>query len=320
MIDDHSASSRIPLQTKLFSVIIPVYNSEKIISQTVQRCLGFFSVSKRSCEIILVNDGSKDNSWSVISHLALQHKNIVAINLLHNYGQHTANLCGFQNAKGDYLITLDDDLQNPPEEIEVLIEKASEGYDFVVGRFKTKEHSWERRLGSIVMQWLNRKIFNTPKDFVHTNFRLIEREVIKRVLAYHTHYPYTSGLCAMFSNRQTNVLIEHREREVGKSNYTLKKLFALAFNIVFHYSRIPMQILTFVGLSVAAISFLISVYYLIRGLFFDPSVPGWASITFLLSTLNGVILFLLSLIGEYVGRIMRQISQPDTYHIKSIVK
>ena len=130
---------------ELYSVVIPVFNSEGVVAETVVRTIKFFEEKDYKYEIILINDGSSDNSWNVISDLAQTNKSIKAINLLHNYGQHNANLCGFRESSGDYIVTMDDDLQNPPEEISKLIEAASEDYDLVIGKFKEKKHSFFRR-------------------------------------------------------------------------------------------------------------------------------------------------------------------------------
>ncbi len=204
----------------LYSIVIPVYNSQEVVSATVERTLKYFESCKRDCEIVLINDGSSDDSWRVIRELAELHPKVSAINLLKNYGQHTANMCGFFHIRGDWVLTMDDDLQNPPEEIEKLIDKARDGYDFVCGRFEQKRHGIGRRLGSWLMRWINQSIFGTPPGFVHTNFRLIRRDVIDRIKEYRTFYPYTSGLCAMFSNRQANTSVRHDPRKAGVSGYT----------------------------------------------------------------------------------------------------
>ncbi|HEV2436247.1 MAG TPA: glycosyltransferase family 2 protein, partial [Verrucomicrobiae bacterium] len=153
------SSAEINLLPALFSVVIPVYNSAAIVAETVSQVRAFFLSQGYRYEIILVNDGSEDGSWNVVSGLARKFSGVVGINLLKNYGQHNANLCGFRESKGDYVITMDDDLQNPPAEIGKLIEAARQGHDLVVGRFESKQHRFIRRLGSRVVGWLNRRAF-----------------------------------------------------------------------------------------------------------------------------------------------------------------
>ena len=159
-----------------YSVIIPVYNSEDIVRETVNRTIQFFSYNNYSFEIILINDGSYDGSWKIIKGLAKNNTNVVSINLLKNYGQHSAILCGIHHSKGNYIITLDDDLQNPPEEIIKLINKIHEGHDLVFAKFREKKHNSIRKKGSKLINYFNTKIFNKPKDLVLTNFRIFSRE------------------------------------------------------------------------------------------------------------------------------------------------
>lgn len=225
----------------LYSVVIPVFNSANIVDETVIRVREFFLSQDYGFEIILVNDGSRDNSWEVIAGLARTFPNVVAINLLKNYGQHNANLCGFREAKGDYIITMDDDLQNPPEEIGKLIEAAQRGHDLVIGRFESKRHSLVRRLGSRAVGWLNRTAFDVKESLVLTNFRIVHRNVVDRVCRDQSVAPYIPGLVLKYSARRCNVLVKHQPRAEGDSNYTTRKLFRLVANILFNHSTIPLR-------------------------------------------------------------------------------
>lgn len=303
-----------------YSVIIPVFNSERIVGTTIDRVVEFFHSENLSFELILVNDGSPDGSWSVIQHKAKQYPEVVAINLLHNYGQHVANLCGFSQATGTYVITMDDDLQNPPQEIRKLIDTASAGYDLVIGRFKEKKHSLFRRLGSRLVGLINRKIFNAPKDLVLSNFRIIRKDVVDRVCAYKASYPYMPGLVVMFSSHRANVLVEHNRREVGQSNYNIWRIAKLISEILFNYSSYPLRLVAGIGLLTALISFTLSAYFISRSLFIGTSVPGWATVVILLSFFNGMTLFVLGMMGEYLVRLINQTSQDNVYHIKEIVR
>ena len=308
------------LESAKYSVVIPVYNSSPIVGNTIDRTVSFFEERRLDYEIILVNDGSLDNSWDVIRKKAEENPNIIAINLLRNYGQHNANFCGFLHSSGDYVITMDDDLQNPPEEIIHLISKAHEGYDLVIGRFREKKHALYRRVGSILVGAINTRIFHKDKDLVLTNFRIIRRDVVERVCAYKTSYPYIPGLTLMFSNNRANVWVEHREREAGKSSYNLASILKLVFTILFNYSSYPLRLVGGIGIVVSACSFLLGMFYLGIALFRGTRTPGWTTIVVLLSFSNGLLILILSMIGEYVVRVLNQISSSESFHIKEIVR
>jgi polyisoprenyl-phosphate glycosyltransferase len=197
----------------LYSIVIPVYNSELIVEKTVERTIQAFNDFGLSCEILLINDGSTDNSWKILEQLANTHPQVISIDLLKNYGQHTAVFCGIKRSKGDFIITMDDDLQNPPEEIIKLIKKIHKKYDLVFGKFPSKKHASYRKLGTIIINYLNEKIFDKPKDITLTNFRIFTKEVAQRVASYNTFYPYIPGLLLMFSSTIGNVETEHHQEK-----------------------------------------------------------------------------------------------------------
>ncbi len=302
-----------------YSVVIPVYNSEKIVKDTVTRTISFFEKCTFNYEIILVNDGSTDNSFKVIREMAICNKNIIAINLLKNYGQHTANFCGFQKITGDFLITMDDDLQNPPEEIKKLIDAVMEGYDVVFGVFQEKKHVAYRRIGSKVISFVNRMIFNKPKELILSNFRIIRRDVVDRICKYRTSYPYIPGLIIMFSSEPGNVLVRHDERIDGKSGYTFTKLIDLVMRILFNYSSFPLRIVATGGIVISLISFTLGFFYLLKFFFDKSDVPGWTTVVVLTSFFNGSCLLILAMLGEYLVRLVKQTSSSVPYYIKESV-
>ncbi|PIE81841.1 MAG: hypothetical protein CSA11_02935 [Chloroflexi bacterium] len=303
-----------------YSAIIPVYNSEQIVGMTIDRTVAFFESQQWTYEIILVNDGSPDNSWQIIQKKAKENPSIIAINLLKNYGQHTALYCGLQQSCGKYMITLDDDLQNPPEEIIHLVTKAEEGHDLVFGRFRKKEHGSYRRWGTRVIGSMNEKIFNKPDELVLTNFRLLERDVVDRICSYKTNYPYIPGLALMFATNPANVWVEHKKRPIGDSNYNSFKIAELVMRILFNYSSYPLRFVSFFGLIIALFSFLLGIYYFMRAVFIGTLVPGWATLVILLSFFNGTSLLMLSMLGEYIIRLLNQMSSTNSYYIKDIVQ
>ena len=302
-----------------YSVVIPVFNSEKFVSETINRTECFFKKKELSYEIILVNDGSSDDSWGVIEELARKHPAITAINLLRNYGQHNANLCGFRHASGEWIITMDDDLQNPPEEIIKLIEKSKNGHPLVIGKFKQKQHASHRKVGSRLIQLINRRIFHTPNSIVLSNFRLIHKSVVDRVCEYKTAYPYVPGLVVMFSHNIANVDVEHNPRMDSKSNYNGIRIAKLVCTILFNYSSFPLRIMTIAGAGFAIISFLLGSLYLYKSLVFGTTTPGWPTLVVLLSVFSSIIISMLAMIGEYLVRLVNQTSFSESYVIREIV-
>lgn len=302
----------------LYSVVIPVYNSEHIVSTTVSRVCDFFENNSMDFELILVNDGSSDGSWRVISELAERHASVTAINLLKNYGQHAANMCGFQHAIGDYVITMDDDLQNPPGEIAKLINALEDNCDLVVGRFSEKKHAWYRRIGSKIVGYINRKIFHIPQDFVLTNFRIVRSDVVKRVCQYNGSYPYIPGLILQNSSSRKNVLVNHNAREIGVSNYNVFRIAKLVSEILFNYSSYPLRVVAAFGLFVSLVSFLLALFYLVNAMVMGSSVPGWTTVVFMLAFFNGMLLLMLGMLGEYILRLVHQTSDKPHFEIKEI--
>lgn len=306
--------------TLRYSVVIPVFNSEAIVAETVRRTVDFFLERGLDYEVVLVNDGSSDGSWSVIQEAARSLPNVIAIDLLRNSGQHNANLCGFRHATGDWVVTMDDDLQNPPEEIARLIEKATEGYDLVIGRFHEKQHAGYRRLGSQLVQLINRRIFGQEKDLVLSNFRLIRRDVVERICNYRGPFPYIPGLCILYSGRRANATVEHHPRRIGASNYSLARILKLVSTILFNYSSFPLRLVASAGMVMALGSLMLGIFYVVYGLFFGSSVPGWTTLVVLLSFFNGTLMLMMAMLGEYLVRIISQITMADPYFVTAVVR
>lgn len=220
----------------LYSIVIPVYKSAAFLKKTVSAVCAEMERIGVNYELILVCDGSPDSSWDVIKTQVDLNQRIVGANLQSNYGQHSAVLFGMTLAKGDYVITMDDDLQNPPSEIIKLITTSSEGYDLVFGQYRVKHHSALRKLGSLLVNFLVGVIFSKPTNIRISNFRCIHSTVFKQMVAYKTNAPYINGLALMFSKKPANVLVEHHERISGPSTYTWAKILKLIWQIVFYYA------------------------------------------------------------------------------------
>ena len=301
---------------KSVSIVIPVFNSQETIEEVVSRTVETMQESQLSYEIILVDDGSSDNSWQKIHNLASKNKNIAGIKFFENSGQHTANLCGFRHSQNDVIVTIDDDLQNPPEEIPKLIEMIHEGKDLVFGEFDKKKHGFSRSIGSLIINKINKKIFSVQSSVSISNFRAVRRDVIDQVCNEKHFKPYIPGLILKYSKNIGGVPVNHDPRKYGKSNYTVRKLISLAFDLLFHHSTIPLRLATILGLMSSLIIFIFAAYTFFHAVITDAAVPGWASIAILVSLSSGLIILLIAIIGEYLVRILNQVSHQEIYKIQ----
>ena len=306
--------------TVCYSIVIPVFNSEQVVGATVDRIVEVFEGAGLRYELVLVNDGSKDASWEVIAERARSRKNILAVNLLRNYGQHHANLAGLREATGDYVITMDDDLQNPPDQALLLIDAAMAGHDVVFGRFERKQAPGYRRIGTKLIDQVNRRVFGQPPGLTVSNFRILRRDVVDRICASRTAHPYITGQALLYSNNRADVLVRHDARPVGKSNYSMRRIVSLVLAILFSYSVFPLRAAAAVGFFVAFASFLLGAFYLVRSLFVETTVPGWTTIAVLLSIFSGVVIALVSMVGEYVVRTLDAVSEGTPYHVAERVR
>ncbi|MBA2698969.1 MAG: glycosyltransferase family 2 protein [Nocardioidaceae bacterium] len=298
-----------------YSVVIPVYNSQDLVGQTVERLVDVFERESLSYEVILVNDGSRDRSWEVVASLAHHHDHVVALNLLRNYGQHYANLAGLREATGDYVITMDDDGQNPPDEVLKLIDEAMTGRDAVFGKFERKQAAGYRRLGTKVINSMNRRIFGQPKGLILSNFRILRRDVVDRICASRTAHPYITGQALLYSSNRSNADVRHEQRAGGKSHYSPLRIVQLVFTILFSYSSFPLRLAAVGGFIISAVSFLLGAVYLLKGAFGQTQVQGWTTTVVLLAIFNGFTIALLSMLGEYVVRTLNAVSAHETYHV-----
>jgi glycosyltransferase involved in cell wall biosynthesis len=302
-----------------YSVVIPVFNSVGVVGTTIDRVTETFEGAGLRYQIVLVNDGSRDGSWEVIAERARTSPHVIALNLLRNYGQHHANLAGMRESTGDYVITMDDDLQNPPDQALLLIQQAMLGHDVVFGRFAQKQAHGYRRLGSKAISLINRRVFGQPPGLAVSNFRILRRDVVERICESRTAHPYITGQALMYSNNVTDVVVRHDPRPVGTSNYGMRRILSLVLSILFSYSVFPLRAAAALGFVVAFGSFVLGVFYLVRSLFVQTHVEGWTTIAVLLAVLNGVVIMLLSMLGEYVVRTLNAVSAVNTYHVSERV-
>ncbi|WP_345026055.1 glycosyltransferase family 2 protein [Ravibacter arvi] len=298
----------------LLSIVIPVYNSEKSLETLVDRLQRVLSTI--AYEVVLINDGSRDGSERVGKMLAERHSHVKFLSLRRNFGEFNAVMCGLNWIQGKYCVIIDDDFQNPPEEILKLLDTAEKGdYDVVYTYYQKKEHAAYRNLGSKLVNWMTTFLLEKPKDLYLSSFKLIRKEVVSEIVKYKGPYPYIDGLIFRYTRNIGTVLVEHRKREDGASNYTWKKLISLFLNILFCYSALPIRFFVPVGLSFLALGILL-LLYLAGQWIIGPDPKGWQVVTATLIFMGGLQLLLLSVLGEYIGKsFMAESGQPQ-YVIK----
>ena len=303
-------------QSPEYSVVIPVYNSADSLNELYQRICRVFNEMQKTFEIIFVDDSSADMSWQIMKELKNNGEQIKIIQLMKNFGQHNAIICGLHHVSGKYVITMDDDLQNPPEEIPKLINKIDKGYDAVIGAPKRKQDSVLKNLGSFFIRYLNTRIFGKPKDLKLSSFRIMTREIADQIKILKTPYPYITGMMLSLTRNLANVTVQHDKRKHGSSTYTAAKLIKLAFNLIINYSSLPLKFLTYTGIIVSAASFCMGLYFIIKKILMGVAVPGYTSLVVLLSFFNGLLLVILSIMGEYLARIISEVSNKQQFVIR----
>lgn len=308
-------------EKKLLSFVIPCYRSAATIgavveelARTVQTREGEFDH-----EIILVNDGSPDNTAGVIYDLCERYPQIVFVNLSRNFGQHSAIMAGFAQVRGDIVICLDDDGQTPADECFQLIDKVLEGNDIVFAEYPKRRQSAFRNLGSRFNSFCNHFFYNQPKELTANSYYACLRFVVDSALAYQNPFPYVTGLLFQSVSTYANVPIHHRSRAQGSSGYNLKKLISLWANGVTAFSIKPLRFASYLGWAVALIGFLFALVTVIRKLITPDMQTGWASTMAIMLLLGGVIIALIGIVGEYIGRIYLSINRSPQYVVREVV-
>lgn len=301
------------------SIVIPVYGGGKTITRIVQDIV--CQVNKESqIEIILVDDDSPDNAWQILRDLHGRYPRLVrAVRLMRNFGQHNAIMCGLRHARGRYIVTMDDDGQHPPKEIERLVRSLEEtGADVVYGVPRRREHAGWRNLGSAIVTAFYKTIFRT--NVTPSAFRILRREMVASILAYDLNFTYLDGLLAWSTNRIASVEVEHLPRSEGQSGYSQAKLIHLALNVFTNFSYLPLQVVTVLGIIVAIVGLGMGAYYVFRYLTGAITVPGYASIIVAVLVLGGLQMLALGIIGEYLGRVHLNINRKPQYVVRDMIE
>lgn len=304
-----------------FSIIVPVYNSEKTLEPLYKLISATMEAYGGKFEIIFVEDGSIDNSWKIISKIALSDSKVTSIKLMRNYGQASATLCGFANAKGQFIITIDDDLQTPPEEITKLVNFMEEHpeTDIVFGDPVRKEHKLWRRLGSRFLNWLNWRMFEMNKRVNLTSFRLIKRKIIDEILLVRTSHPAIGPMLCRITPFIDNVPVEHKVRVKGKGHYTLRKILTLTLDKILSFSIFPLRFLAVVGIIGIFFCLILGIFYFLRYLSGGVRVSGWITLVLLLIIISGFNFFAFGIFGEYLLRILQDSNMIPQYRIREVI-
>lgn len=299
------------------SFVIPCYRSENTIESVVNE-IGVVvnNLDINDYEIILANDCSPDNVWSVILKLAKNNPKVKGISLAKNFGQHSALLAGYSQASGDIVVSLDDDGQTPIDELGLLLNKVDEGYDVVYAYYEEIKQNAFRRFGTFMAQKMGESMIGQPKNLKGSSFYVAKKFVIDEMIKYTNPYPYLAGLVFRVTKNVTSVQTHHRKRMEGKSGYSFKRLFALWFNGFTAFSVKPLELGAYVGIIFAVLGFLYAFITMIRKILHPEIIAGWSSVVSILLILGGMILLMLGLIGEYVGRIYISINEAPQYVIK----
>lgn len=300
----------------LYSVVVPVYNSEHTLHELYERVSKVFDETlHEDFEMILVDDGSKDHSYEVMEELHDKDNRVKIIQQARNFGQHPALLCGFKYVKGDFIITMDDDLQHPPEEIPKLVQVMNErdDVDVIIAKYEGRQHNIIRRMGTWVSVYATSKMLKKPRDLEITSFRLIRRFIVDAIVKMDVHLPQIGNLLVQTSNRIINVPVHHDARKYGKSGYSFKRLAKDLIYDITTNSAFPLIVVRDLGITSFIISVVLALFYLVRYFLYGVSVEGWTTLVLFMLGYNGVILLSIGIIGEYLMHILDEAKKMPNY-------
>ena len=299
------------------SIVVPVYNSEASLPELVRRLEPVLESVADRFELILVNDGSSDQSWEVVNDLSARHGWVRGIDLMRNFGQHNALLCGIRAARHEVIVTMDDDLQHPPEEVPLLLRKLEEGFDVVYGAPRERKHGFWRNFLSFTLKMILRVSMRVKIAGSASAFRALRSEVREAFANFNNPFVSIDVLLSWGTTRFGSVPVRHVERAAGASNYTLSRLFSLAFNIVTGYSALPLRLANLLGLFFTLFGLGVFCYILGRYFIEGGSVPGFPFLGSIIAIFFGALFFVIGIIGEYVARIHFRTMEKPPYVVRS---
>lgn len=306
---------------KIISIVIPCYRSEKSITYVVDSIEETMKKhTEFDYEVILVNDGSPDNTFQVIAGLGRERNHVKAVNLSRNFGQHSALMAGYSLVSGDYIVGMDDDGEHDPHEMFKFIDELEKGFDYVCAEFPRNDRTLYKRLGSKFNDWMATKFIGKPKNALFSSYYVMRRYVLDEIVKSKNPTPYVGGMLVSITKKLSTVPIELRSRRHGQSGYNLRKSIALWVNGLTAFSVKPLRFASFTGGFFTLIGFIYVIFIIVRKLLEPEIQSGYTSIVAILLIFCGIIMITLGVIGEYVGRIYMLINKIPQYVITEIIE
>jgi undecaprenyl-phosphate 4-deoxy-4-formamido-L-arabinose transferase len=316
------ASIAAAVGTPSLSVVIPVFRSAPSLPELARRLAATLSSMTDRWEVIFVDDASPDGSFEILQGLRAHDSRLKLIRLARNRGQHHATLCGLHHSSGDYVFTMDDDLQAPPEDLPKFLAKLREGYDVVIGRIapSAKRHTWARNIASLCHQRIAERVLGKPKHLSLSSFRGLSRHAVDAVKGHRGAHPQIVALIfrSVHVSAITNVDFTHQTRLHGSSTYSFVSLVKLSSYLLINHSYLPLRIMVAWGMTVSVASMAFAAFVFFRAVFVGHVLPGWASLAILVSFLCGNVLFAIGVLGEYLGRVVEEFSSAAQFEIHRI--
>jgi polyisoprenyl-phosphate glycosyltransferase len=303
------------------SVVVPVYEGAATVPKLIDQ-LSLKLRPQNELELILVNDGStRDNSDEVCETAARQNDWIVYLELTKNFGEHNAVMAGLNHCTGDFVVIMDDDLQNPPHEVIRLVDELERsGHDVVFSAYKKKKHSIDRNLGSAFNDWVASYVLKKPSDLYLSSFKAMRKSLVKQIIKYDGPFPYIDGLILRNTSRLGSLEVEHYSREVGRSNYSFTKLVGLWLNMFTNFSILPLRIASTVGLALACLSAVAAGVVIVEK-FINPDLPtGWTSLFVAILFMSSVQLLAIGILGEYLGRVLLKLNNIPQFVVRRTIR
>lgn len=302
-----------------YSIIVPMYNEEEVIEETYKRLREVMDRAQEPYELVFVNDGSRDRTVEIVSRLSLEDSHVRLIQFSRNFGHQIAITAGMDYAEGQAIVVIDADLQDPPEVILDMIAKWKEGYDVVYGkRLKRKGETFFKKTTALFFYRLLRSLTSVDIPVDTGDFRLIDRKVADVLRGLKEKNRFVRGLVSWVGFRQTSVEYVREERWAGETKYPLKKMLRFAMDAITSFSHKPLRIATYIGFALSGVSFIYLLVVLIQALFTKTTTQGWASIVAINLFFNGIVLILLGVIGEYIGRIYDESKDRPLYIVQEV--
>lgn len=302
------------------SIFIPIFNSEKSLEELIFRLENVMKQTSKSYEYVLLDDGSKDDSWQVICNLNLKYSNLCAIRHLKNQGYNRALQHGLEFCRGEWVITIDDDLQHPPEEIKKFIEVMKlDNVDVVFGSYKKRSHRNWKNIGSNFYLFLIRRIFKIPRNLDITSFRMIHRRVVNQLKNTVIAEPQAGFMILKSSNRIINIEVEHHKRKYGKSGIKISTMIRLTIDLIIHHTTLPLRLITGIGFSCFSFSIILSFFYIAKYFIHSISLNGFTTLVLLILNFGGLTLFTIGILGYYMSRVLKELTHSKYFSLENFL-